>query len=115
MNKKISFAFEEITGKGLVEFYDAVAYKLGYNPEAVCYDCRKLTVSKSVQDVWYHEFQNEGMNPSQITMLLLMSGPKVDQNLQNYDVEVFDGFCEVRPNWNPKTTEDVGTVNKPTK
>lgn len=84
---------------GLVEFYDAVATEMGYtNTSELRYDCRNINISPNIQDGFYVHYRE--MNPTlpasevdiQVTMLLAISGPKVDQALKANEVEVFDGF-----------------------
>ena len=88
---------------GLVELYEAVASEMGYLiPDKLHYDCREINVSKEIQDGFYAHYlelikANEPSMPEsearcQITMLLAMSGPKVDENLKANEVEVFEGF-----------------------
>lgn len=85
---------------GLPDFYDAVARKMGYNAtDNLSYDCRKITISKEIQNGFYEyyikslrENLSEREIRTSVTMLLLMSGPKVDEALKGNEVEVFDGF-----------------------
>lgn len=88
---------------GLPDFYNAVARKMGYNATGnINYDCREITIAKEIQDGFYEYYTDylKETNPSlsereiktSITMLLLMSGPKVDEALKGNEVEVFDGF-----------------------
>lgn len=93
---------------GLPDFYDAVARKMGYNAtDNLNYDCREITIAKDIQDGFYEYYTDylSETNPSlsereikvSVTMLLLMSGPKVDEALKGNEVEVFDGFiCNQR-------------------
>lgn len=91
------------TKYGLPDFYDAVARKMSYTTtDNLNYDCREITISKEIQDGFYKYYAESlsETNPSlsereiqtSITMLLLMSGPKVDETLKVNEVEVFDGF-----------------------
>ena len=84
---------------GLVEFYDAVATEMGYTDTSeLHYDCRNINIAPNIQDGFYAHYRE--MNPTlpasevnvQVTMLLALSGPKVDQALKANEVEVFDGF-----------------------
>ena len=88
---------------GLMEFYDTVAREMGIEPTSETnYDCRKVNVSVAMQDgfyEYYHTLARETkpmMHENDIktgtTMLLAMSGPKVDAELKGNEVEVFDGF-----------------------
>lgn len=88
---------------GLTEFYDTVATEMGYTDTSeLHYDCRNINISKNIQDAFYKYYAQKANEqypaPSEndiktaITMLLLMSGPKVDFNLKASEVEIFDGF-----------------------
>ena len=88
---------------GLVEFYDAVAKEMGYTDTSeLNYDCRKINIAKNIQDGFYEYYkqkakeENHNINENDIkvsiTMLLAISGPKVDFNLKANEIEIFDGF-----------------------
>ena len=87
----------------LTEFYDAVATEMGYTETSdLHYDCRKVNIAKNIQDGFYEYYTANAKerNPSasdndiqtSITMILAIRGPKVDKNLKENEVEVFDGF-----------------------
>lgn len=87
---------------GLTELYDVVAFNMGYEPLDCRYDCRKINVAKNIQDGFYEYYRTiaKGEDPTitdndikvATTMLLAMSGPKVDSFLNANEVEVFNGF-----------------------
>lgn len=86
---------------GIVELYDAVATAMGHaDTSELEYDCCKINIAKNIQDGIYEKYLELGREEnlpdddvrSSVTMLLLMSGPKVDENLADNEVEVFDGF-----------------------
>lgn len=83
----------------LVEFYDTVAKGMGYaDTSELHYDCRNINIAKNIQDGFYAYYRetNPELEESevdvQVTALLLLSGPKVDKNLNANEVEIFDGF-----------------------
>ncbi len=87
----------------LLELYDEVAREMGYSStDALQYDCRKICVAKNIQDGFYNHYIKNARetNPNanitdvkvSITMMLLLNGPKVDENLKANEVEIFDGF-----------------------
>ena len=85
----------------ITELYDAIATTMGYqNISELEYDCRKVNVAKNIQDGIYDKYIELGKEQklseqdirAGITMLLAISGPKVDENLADDEVEVFDGF-----------------------
>ena len=88
---------------GLAEFYDEVAREMGIKPTSKTqYDCTKLNVAANIQDDFYEYYlalikandiyANENEARAGITILLAMSGPKVNTDLKANEVEVFDGF-----------------------
>lgn len=83
---------------GYVEAVDFNEYK---------FDCRKIDVAKNIQDMFYEYYAKMAREEDDcltdndikigITMLLAMSGPKVDENLADNEVEIFEGFiCEIK-------------------
>lgn len=88
---------------GIVDFYDVVAKGLGkFGTREFKYDCTKINVAENIQDGFYEYYTqvaretdptlSESDIRTSITMLLAMSGPKVDSTLKANEVEVFDGF-----------------------
>ena len=85
----------------IVELYDAVAKEMGYtNISDLEYDCCKINIASNIQDGIYAEYLALGKEQSLhesdvrtgIAMLLAVSGPKVNGNLADDEVEVLDGF-----------------------
>lgn len=88
---------------GLDMFYDNVAREMGIEPTSKTqYDCTKINVAANIQDDFYEYYlaltkandiyPNENDARVGITLLLAMSGPKVNADLKANEVEVFDGF-----------------------
>ena len=88
---------------GIVQLYDRVARQIGYkNTHELNYDCRKINVAKNIQDMFYEYYTKLVRNADSktpdsdiqigITMTLAMSGPKVDETLEDNEVEIFEGF-----------------------
>lgn len=85
----------------ITELYDTIATTMGHkNISELEYDCRKVNIAKNVQDGIYDKYLELGQEQKLseqdirvgITMLLAICGPKVDENLADDEVEVFDGF-----------------------
>lgn len=85
----------------ITELYDTIATEMGFVAvQNLGYDCRKVNIAKNIQDGIYEKYAELGkaQNISEtdvrigVTMLLACSGPKVDENLADNEVEVFDGF-----------------------
>jgi hypothetical protein len=86
---------------GITELYDTIATEMGFVAvQNLEYDCRKVNIAKNIQDGIYEKYAELGKEQKiseqdvriGITMLLACSGPKVDENLADNEVEVFDGF-----------------------
>jgi len=82
----------------LIELYDEVATLLGYNAKVCEYDCTKINISQNIQDMFFRYYKELNQDKSvndvvmSVSMMLLCSGPKVNKNLTNYEVEILDGF-----------------------
>ena len=88
---------------GIATLYDAVAREMGIEPVLhTRYNCTKINVAPNIQDNFYEFYSSNAkvINPTTsetdirvgVTMLLAMSGLKVDAALKANEVEVFDGF-----------------------
>jgi hypothetical protein len=97
---------------GLTDFYEKAAKKYiselsegridAVDFSEYKFDCRKIDVSQNIQDMFYEYYtklvkENDSTisDPdikTGITMLLAMSGPKVNTNLADNEIEIFDGF-----------------------
>lgn len=97
----IDFKKEDLEGQMLPQFYDIVGKYLINDTDDVHYDCKKIQISKKIQDEIYRTYQGENLelyqkNPNAvnqyITGLLTCFGPKVSDKLTEYQVEVLDGF-----------------------
>ena len=93
----------------LCDFYDIVAREMGYEHTSdLQYDCTKINIAPNIQDNFYTHYTRLAMetNPQLsendikvgTTMLLAMSGPKVDESLKANEVEIFDGFIVTTQN-----------------
>ena len=91
------------TGCDLVKFYDRGAKTMGYSKvNNLKYDCRKINIAPNIQENFFARYKeiilakqpvmSESDINANITILLAMSGPKVDASLKANEVEVFDGF-----------------------
>ena len=87
----------------VVKLYEEVAKKMGHaNTNGLMFDCRHINVAPNIQDGFYAYYTelakitdpqaSETDVRTEITMILAIGGPKVDENLADDEVEVFDGF-----------------------
>lgn len=95
MIMKINLTFEEVNC-GLGEFYKNVGKHLMDDIMGYVFDCRHIEVSKKIQDIFF-EYYKEKYNVEEweVCMLLAMSGPKVNHDLTNFEIEVDDQFMKV--------------------
>lgn len=78
----------------LATFYENVAKEFGVNtPDK--YDCTKISVAVNIYDQWYAQWKEEvNVSNYELSVHLLMCGPKVDSNLCENEVEILPGFYE---------------------
>ncbi|MCI6806305.1 MAG: hypothetical protein MR912_12095 [Prevotella sp.] len=82
----------------VVELYDTVASLMGMETKDLNYDCRHINVARNIQDGFFAHYREENPNLSEteykgaMAMLLVCYGPKTDEELNDDEVEVFDGF-----------------------
>lgn len=87
----------------ITDLYKAAAKEMGCkNANKLHYDCTKINIAENIQDGFYRYYaaiarqQDPKLPESEInvsiTILLAMSGPKVDKALKANEVEIFDGF-----------------------
>ena len=87
----------------IIELYEAAAKEMGHtNTKEIQFDCRKINVAKNIQDGFYayhtelckeiEPHMSEKEIQAQITVILAIGGPKVDESLADNEVEIFDGF-----------------------
>ena len=85
----------------LTEFYENVARKILVGiTDKTCFDCRKICVTKSVQEVLWSYYRDEkGKTDEQIAAMWLGYGPKAnlgERGIPEYRAKIEDGFiiCE---------------------
>lgn len=82
----------------LIDLYNTVATTMGFNADLCRYDCRKIEIASNLQDCIYRYYIYENTDKPEtevelaVTMMLALSGPKVNKQLQNNQVEIYDGF-----------------------
>lgn len=84
---------------GVTELYDMVATTMGYKDVSkLRYDCREINVAQNIQDNFFAYYKETIPHSSEsdlkmsVSMILLNYGPKTDDNLADYEVEVSDKF-----------------------
>ena len=83
----------------VTQLYDTVATMMGHKDVGdLHYDCREINVAPNIQEnffTYYKENQpnaNESDLKMEVAMMLLNYGPKTDEDLADYEVEVSDKF-----------------------
>lgn len=88
---------------GITELYETAAKEMGYTDTSeMKFDCTKINIAENIQDNLYEYYKTKAretdpyLSDNDIkvgtTMLLAMSGPKVDDSLKANEVEIFKGF-----------------------
>lgn len=88
-----------IKNYGVTELYDTVATAMGHKDVSkLHYDCREINVARNIQDGFFEHYRENHPHSSEmdlkmsVSMILLNYGPKTDDNLADYEVEVSDKF-----------------------
>jgi len=78
-----------------VTFYEGVAreFSLDFN-EKTCFDCRKIMIAPDILKRWSEEFAKQygKMALNELYCMILQSGPKVDETLNEREVRLQKGF-----------------------
>lgn len=78
---------------GLAEFYENAAKKLDIRiTEKTQFDCRKICVTKPVQDCIWKHYYDKGHSNAEISALFLQLGPKANLDGEAFEFTVEDGF-----------------------
>ena len=83
----------------LVEFYENVAREFDFSlVEERGFDCRKILVSESIIQKWYEWFEEEhGKGKAyELSVLLLLTGPKAGKELEDGEVFIAEGFLTTK-------------------
>lgn len=103
MGQIIRLSEKDVLNKRLSEFYDMVGERLNVDTSTVYYDCRKIKISKNIQDHIYYSYHNLYPEMSEtdptdlkarVAAMLLVQGPKVSEQLNDFEVEILEGFIE---------------------
>lgn len=84
---------------GVTELYDTVATTMGYKDVSkLHYDCREINVALNIQEGFFQYYKEAIPHSSEtdlkmsVSMILLNYGPKLNMELEDYEVEVGNGF-----------------------
>lgn len=86
LNKRLShFSISQV--------YQNAADRLGITvADDEVFDCTKITVSKEIQEEIFQYYKEHNYDAENIGMLWVCVGPKTDDNLGEYEMEVSDGW-----------------------
>ena len=90
-NTILSLTQKQLSGKTIGEFYDLIGILLHIEGK-VKYDCRKILVSNNIKESIFNTYRIDG----QIAATWIIAGPKVSENLKDYEVEILPGFICVQ-------------------
>lgn len=92
--KKRYIVTEEQCNCKLAEFFDNVAKLSGETGDIskLTYDCRKICVTKPVQDCIWKCYLDAGNSGEQIAAFWVLFGPKANLEGESLEVEIEDGF-----------------------
>ncbi len=87
-----------ITKEKRAGFYNFLREKFATPTHVVdTIDCRKLLVSDNIQAAWYDYIRKHNIPEADVTMLLLMNGPKTESTLPDNTVEIQEGCFTYAP------------------
>ena len=83
-------------GISITQFYEFVAVKANLKLEGdYTFDCRKINVSKDIQDALFKYMEENGYSQETICMMWCVYGPKAFEEFPDNTVELLDGFVNV--------------------
>jgi hypothetical protein len=93
---KITLTTEELENLSLDEFYELIGKKVYpvFDLSEVQYDCTFINIANNIQEKWFNYYSRQGNSMTSIAMLLVIGGPKVNNSLNDNEVEIFDGFVD---------------------
>lgn len=93
MKKRYSLTEEQCQCM-LIDFFDNVARLMGVTDDIskLRYDCRKICVTKLVQDHIWKYYSYAGNSSEHIATIWSIYGPKANLEGESLEVEIEDGF-----------------------
>lgn len=93
---KITLEPKAYEGISITQFYEYVARKANLKLEGnYTFDCRKINVSKDIQDALFKYMEASGYSQETICMMWCVYGPKAFEEFPDNTVELLDGFVNV--------------------
>jgi len=72
-------------------FYDFLKAELDVDSEKML-DCRKIDIAENIQTLWYITADKLGIDSVSVSMCLLSVGPKVNKDLKDNEICIYEGF-----------------------
>lgn len=92
---KFNLTFDEVNCE-LGDFYKNVGKHLMDDIMGHVFDCRHIEISKKIQDVFFEYYKEKyHVDTWEICMMLAFSGPKVNNDLTDFEIEVDDQFMKI--------------------
>ena len=84
-------AYPFLTADGKAGFYRFVGERIAPYDSITSIDCTKVNVATNIQEEWFDYAKHHGIASADLSMALLMSGPKALETLQKNYVELEEG------------------------
>ena len=92
VSAKVTLTEEECYGS-IADLYDLIAAKLGWEPQKISYDCRKICVTNPVMNQIFAYYTTEQKaDKIAIAHLWVVLGPKANIPGNDYRVDIQKGF-----------------------
>ena len=92
---KLTLEPRDFEGISITDFYELVARRVNLKLEGnYTFDCRKINVSKNIQDALFKYMEDTGHSQEHICMVWCIYGPKAFEEFPDNTVEVLDGFVD---------------------
>ena len=92
MKKRYSIVPEKCECE-LLRFYENAARAANHEiTDTTQYDCKKICVTRTVQDAIWKYYYDAGYSNGEISALFLMLGPKANLEGEDFVFEIEDGF-----------------------
>lgn len=104
---KFKLTYDEVNCE-LGDFYKNVGKHLMDDIMGYVFDCRHIEISKKIQDVFFEYYKEKyHVEGWEICMMLAMSGPKVNNDLTDFEIEVDDQFMKVADYTDIRVSDEV--------
>jgi len=93
--KRIKLTSDQLDSiNDIISLYELVAKIEGIdNKEVSMYHPDKLDCSNHIQEIIFRHYELQGLDKVSIGMMWCNSGPKVNENLKENEVFIYDGFA----------------------